>query len=220
MWKCRDRYIDRQSMSARERKQRQRGKEKQCESAEEHESERDEEPNASSYPQRSTAPKALSQLPVPVSLWTGLHPKHVCAYWHAQFRHFCCVSLRECVYVCLEASMCVCHRLKVGSEGVSQRWEDREAHWKACVVRWWWRRAAGAGRQAGGHAGTHAVMLERGLIDLLHGHCCCKNLTHLRQMDGECVRAGVRLVFVCVCVCQCALCVWVRGRGVLHGLRE
>ena len=43
-------------------------------------------------------------------------------------------------------------------------------------------------RQTGRQAGTHAVMLGRGLIDLLHGHCCCKSLTHLRQMDGECVR--------------------------------
>lgn len=50
---------------------------------------------------------------------------------------------------------------------------------------------SGGGEQpetADRQAGTHAVMLGRGLIDLLHGHCCCKSLTHLRQMDGECVR--------------------------------
>lgn len=41
-----------------------------------------------------------------------------------------------------------------------------------------------------------------------------KSPAHLRQMDGECVCAGVRLDFVC----ECALCVRVRGRGVLHGL--
>lgn len=55
-------------------------------------------------------------------------------------------------------------------------------------------------------------MLGRGLIDLFHDHCCCKSLTHLRQMDGEC-RGMISL-----CVCECALCVWMCGWGVLHGL--
>lgn len=39
---------------------------------------------------------------------------------------YLCESVCMCAWKPL--CVCVCHRLKVGSEGVSQRWEDREAH--------------------------------------------------------------------------------------------
>lgn len=162
-------------------KQRWREKEKQSESAEVHESkiERKRErwkAECLLLPAALDNPKALSQLPVP--LWTGLHPKHVRAFIGTHGLH------ATVVHPCKSTGVCVCvSPSKGGSEGVSQRWEDREAHWKACVVRWW-RRAARTGR----HAGTHAVKLGKGLIDLLRSHCCCKSRTHLRQMDGEWVR--------------------------------
>lgn len=180
MWKCRDRYIDGVWEGERKTEMKREGEaEWECGGAWEKERERERwKAECLLLPAALDNPKALSQLPVP--LWTGLHPKHVRAFIGTHGLH------ATVVHPCKSTGVCVCVSVspsKGGSEGVSQRWEDREAHWKACVVRWW-RRAARTGR----HAGTHAVKLGRGLIDLLRSHCCCKSRTHLRQMDGEWVR--------------------------------
>lgn len=95
-------------MRAREREREKKNRDKEggrseCESAEEHESERDEELNASSYPQRSTALKPFHNFLFPFLSELGyIQNMCVCAYLSA-----CMLLLRTPLCECLEACVCV-----------------------------------------------------------------------------------------------------------------
>lgn len=125
-------------------------------SAEEHESERDAAMNAFFYPPRSTALKPFHNFLFPFLSKLG-YIQNMCIYLHVQFIYICCVPLQE--FVCLPEGLYMCV-MEQGREGVSDSVLGR---WSGAL------KDRCGGREQPEQAGTHAVMLERGLIDLLHG---------------------------------------------------
>lgn len=136
MWKCRERYIDRIWERERGKTETKREREGEavweCRGAWEWARWRAE---CLLLPTALDSPKALSQLPVPISLCTGLHPKHVWVYLSAYtvYMHLLWTPCKSRnVRVCLGACMRVCHRVRWGarqwiSAGKIERLTERPA---------------------------------------------------------------------------------------------